>query len=131
MQDQGRARGPRPEWKIVKKLDDGTYAVWISALQAFTPRYSLQMGRLREDGSLAPFAPVNVEGTFHLTFRHPPAKAFAALLEQAEEWILGEAALRVDERVERDTKSASGPQARVTGKTARKKAKLRGEPPPT
>jgi hypothetical protein len=115
---------PKPDWKIVKKIDDGTFAVWVSALQTFVPRYSLQMGRLRPDGTLAPFIPLNVEGTYQITFRHSPAKAFIPLLEKAEEWILGEAAIRVDERVERETQAASGPKTRVTGKTARKKAKL-------
>ena len=121
----GNSRRPKPEWSVVKKIDDGMFAVWVSALQTFVPRYSIQMGRLRDDGTLSTFIPLNIDGSFSITFKSPPARAFTPLLEKAEEWILTEAASRVEDRVDRDIAAAHGPQMKKTGKTARNKEKLK------
>ena len=125
MQNHGNPRSrTKPGWKIVKKIDDGTHAILISALQSFTPRYSIQIGRIRDDGSVAPFIPLNIEGTFNLTFRVSPAKTFTKLLESAEELILTDASVRLNDRVDREMAAAKGPDTtRKTGKTARKKMK--------
>lgn len=131
MEDRKPAHGGyKPEWKVVKKLVDGELAVFVSQdVKSFRPRYSAQLGKLRQDGTLAPFVPFSTEGTFNITLK-PGLKPFAALVEQADQWVLEEIALRtdsdIDKRIEREMKGVNRDKANVrhTGKTAKKKARL-------
>lgn len=122
-----RANRQRPEWKEGTRFTlDGVTAV-VSVSQGFRTRYSVQVGRLREDGSVAPHLPVQTDGTFQVKVA-PLAKTLLALGEKVEEWISTDTALRLDERIareERDAGSGRG-EVRVTGKTARNKAKKSG-----
>lgn len=127
---QNDKRGRKPEWKVVKTIDDGKFAVQISATDTFRPRYSVQVGKVR-DGQFRPHLPIETEGLYKISLVRSLTKDLAGLLQAAEEWILEEAALRADEsldkRIEKEQKSADfgKQQTRVTGKTAKKKARLR------
>ncbi len=141
------ARGPagsssRPplEWKEAKRFTsaDGEVAVAIETTDGFRPRYSVRLGRVRPDGKLAPFLPVKITGDLQ-----PKLVAFLAsyskLLADAEEWISIELGYRaegdLDRRIVKETQQANfgKPVTKVTGKTAKKKARLaaRSSTPPT
>ena len=122
----------RPERKIVKKWTEGGVTVGIEATTTVPPRYSVKIGTWREDGTISHFIPIRIEGSFNLTISNAPSKVVLGLMQQAEAWMLEEAALRVNDDIEhkiaKETKDAAfGKQVtRVTGKTAKKKAKRLG-----
>lgn len=125
-------RAGRPEWKVIKDLKSGRFAARVSMLaDGIRPRFSLQLGLAREDGSISPHLPLEVEGYPHVRLRQSLTKDLSELLQAAEEALLEEAGLRADEalekRIEREQRDASfgKGQTRVTGKTAKKKARLK------
>lgn len=130
-----KERSNRPEWKVVKQFKDDAnrLVVTISSTQStFHPKYSVQVGHLRSDGSASPHIPMNAEPGFKVSFKASLVRDALPLLEQAESWISEEMALRFDEsidkRIEKETRDASFGQnkTRVTGKTAKKKARMKG-----
>lgn len=124
--------GLRPEWKEVKRFIDDQFVVAVSVLQGFKPKYSIQVGRLRDDGLITPHIPIHVVGPFQVKVT-PITKVVDSLLQMAEEWISSEAALSasddIESRIEKETRQANfGKQeTRHTGKTAKKKAKKLGQ----
>lgn len=129
----GPQTGHRSEWKVVKELPGtpvpGGFGVRVSMLEGFRPRYSVQVGTYRKDGVFTPHLPVETEGVYQISLKSSLTKDLIGLLTAAEEWLLEEAALRasdsLDKRIEKENKDANygKTQTRVTGKTAKKKAR--------
>lgn len=125
-----RAARPTPEWREAKRFEEDGLAVIVEMLDGFRPRYSIRTGQVRKDGKgVLPFLPVEVRGTFQISLK-PLAGPIHALLLKAEEWIQSDVAQRVsddvDWRIQKETKQLNlgRPPAKVTGKTAKRKAKL-------
>ncbi len=122
-------QAPKLDWQEAKRFVDGDVAVAVEMVEGYRPRYSLRMGRVRPDGSITSFVSVQIEGALSPKLV-PFAERQAKLLAQAEEWISTDVGYRaestIDKRIERETKQANyGKQeTRVTGKTAKKKARL-------
>ncbi len=115
---------PRTEWKDGAKFTiDGLTAV-VSVTSGFRPRYSVQIGKLRDDGVFVSHIPIHNDGSFQVKVT-PIAKILTALGEKVEEWISTELALRLDDRIEHEVKQSNFGRniTKVTGKTAKKKAK--------
>lgn len=126
MQQQNTSHrvGHRPEWKVVKELRRGGFGVNISMVSGPRPAYSMQAGGVRADGTFTPHLPLEPGGLVKIVLKRPLSD-LVALITEAEQWVLEEAALRFDERVEKEARDANfnKAQTRVTGKTAKKKAR--------
>jgi hypothetical protein len=121
---------PPLEWKEVARFEDAGLVVVVTSSGGFRPRYSAQVGKLRDDKSVAPHIPVRVDGGVDIEV-FPLATILAGLLDRAQEYIVTEANFSasedLDRRIAKETRQAGfgKPQTRVTGKTAKKKEKLK------
>ena len=107
------------------------WLVQITKSDQFIPRYSLSLSNVREDGTLAPYVPITIG---NLKLGKPDIgkeiQEVSAALAAAQTFLEEEAAfqaMRVTEDAQlRDEKKANygKPVTRVTGKTAKRKARL-------
>ena len=125
MNEQNRYARPKTEWKEGARFTEEGITLLVSVAQGFRPRFSVQVGREREDGSFIPHVPVSIDGTFQIKVT-PLSKVLGSLGEKVEEWISTRAAMQLDDRIAREEKQANfgKHETRITGKTAKKKAKL-------
>ena len=135
-QDKNQNQQPRPKlvWKQDKNFSDKSgLTVVVSKTVGPRPFYSFQIGRLREDGSVATniqWRTQRGQATFELENDH--ATILVRLMAEAQEHVVTQMqwdwAQNVDRQVERDTARGGGDNkgqkfVRAPGKTARDKAK--------
>ena len=133
------------QWSIVKRywIQDGevtdkteglpkhgTLAVTISSTGGYRPSFSVSLGTV-SDGRLNPNIAMRTEVLDGFQFKvRNVANEAAKLLLRAEEYIAVEQALswdnEIDRKIQKETKQLNQgkPEVRVTGKTAKKKAKM-------
>ncbi len=124
--EQNRYGGARPPLVFEEKAryEEEGLAVIVKAAQAgrYT-RWSVTIGKIRDDGSVSNFIPIQVsvvEGKVRTN-----EDVIHNLIRMADEYIQTEEGANLDARVEKDlAKNEYGkPKTRVTGKTAKKKAR--------
>ena len=129
---------PKTEWKHDKTFSDhkSGLAVVVSKSHGLNPMYSFQVGRVREDGSVATnmqWRTKRDQVNFELENDH--ATMLASLMASAQEHVVIEMQWawehRLQHQIDRDTKRGGegGKQqkfVRAPGKTARDKAKKGG-----
>ena len=137
MDQQQKPYRPKVEWKQDRVFTDqpSGLSVAVSKSHGLNPMFSFQVGRLREDGSVA----TNVQWrtkreqvNFDLESNH--ATVLAGLLAQAQDYVVKELQWawesRIQQQVDRDTQRSGGAGnqkfVRSPGKTARDKAKKGG-----
>lgn len=138
MEQQQKPYRPKTEWKQDKTFTDqkSGLAVVVSKSVGLNPMFSFQIGRMREDGSVA----TNVQwrtkrdqATFELENNH--AATLVDLMAQAQEHVITELQWawehRIQHQIERDEKRSGGDRGgqkfvRAPGKTARDKARKGG-----
>lgn len=129
---------PKTEWKHDKTFSDhkSGLAVVVSKSHGLNPMYSFQVGRVREDGSVATnmqWRTKRDQVNFELESDH--AAMLASLMTSAQEHVVIEMQWawehRLQHQIDRDTQRSGegGKQqkfVRAPGKTARDKAKKGG-----
>lgn len=129
---------PKTEWKHDKTFSDhkSGLAVVVSKSHGLNPMYSFQVGRVREDGSVATnmqWRTKRDQVNFELESDH--AATLASLMTSAQEHVVIEMQWawehRLQHQIDRDTQRSGegGKQqkfVRAPGKTARDKAKKGG-----
>jgi len=126
---------PKTEWKQDKVFTDhkSGMAVVVSKSHGLNPMYSFQIGRLREDGSVATntqWRTKRDQVNFELETNH--AVVLAGLMASAQEHVVTEMQWawehRLAHQIDRDTQRSGGEGkqqkfVRAPGKTARDKAR--------
>lgn len=137
MEQQRKPYRPKTEWKHDKTFSDpkSGLAVVVSKSHGLNPMYSFQVGRPREDGSVA----TNVQWrtrrdqvNFELETNH--AAMLASLMAEAQQHVVTEMQWawehRLQNQIDRDTQRTGSGQGqkfiRAPGKTARDKARKGG-----
>jgi len=136
MEQQKKPYRPKTEWKQDKVFTDpkSGLSVVVSKSHGLNPMYSFQIGRVREDGSVA----TNIQwrtkrDQVNFELETDPVTTLASLLSSAQEHAVTEMQWawehRLAHQIERDTKRSGGGEGkdqkfvRAPGKTARDKAK--------
>lgn len=137
MEQQQKPYRPKTEWKHDRTFSDqkSGLAVVVSKSHGLSPMYSFQIGRVREDGSVA----TNVQWrtkrdqvNFELETNH--AVMLSSLMAEAQQHVVTEMQWawehRLQDQIDRDTQRTGGGQGqkfvRSPGKTERDKAKKGG-----
>ena len=136
MEQQQKPYRPKTEWKQDKTFIDqkSGLAVVVSKSHGLNPLYSFQVGRVREDGSVATnmqWRTKRDQVNFELESNH--AVVLAGLMASAQEHVVTEMQWawehRLQNQIDRDTQRTNGGGqghkrvVRAPGKTARDKAK--------
>jgi hypothetical protein len=116
------------EWVHVKDIQDGNLIVKITELQAYRPRYSIEVGRANEDNKLIRHFGVFVDTHLgKVSIRESLGARIKLLVEQAESWVIERTQERenviMQERIDKEQEEADRGKVntRVTGKTEKTK----------
>lgn len=122
--------GPRAEWRIVHTEERDGIVMQVSRLDLPRPLYSMGIGRRAENGRLMPHIQVRREQTLSGVYLSQSyGLAIGELAEAGEKFITAameaDLAAYVIEREQKDLHAAKygKQQARVTGKTEKKRSK--------
>jgi len=118
-------------WLDVMTFEDGDLVVQVRKLDIRAPRFSISIGRVRNDRFL-PFLPVFTEGQGKITVVHLFAKV-GLLVQKAEEWVLEQVQRYEDEQLsykqayEERGVNKDKPKTKHTGKTERDREKKKAK----
>lgn len=96
-----RDRGPKPNWSVVKEIEEDGIVVEISSNDAQRPRYNVRIYRPGERGPI-PFLQLRTEGQGQIQIVSL-VPTVTKLLAQAEEFAREQAQIREDEYIEKRT----------------------------
>lgn len=119
-----------PTREMVQEFTQDGITIQVEQTLGLKPRFSLKIGKKLENGWLAPFVPVFIEGLGSVRIRSL-LPVMAKLLADAEAWISATAQAHEDKNMEfrlaKEQRDASfgKPKTRHTGKTEKKREKLR------
>ena len=130
---------PRSDWAPVKTFDKDNVVVRVEKLDVLKQGvektfYRVKVGHLNHEKSFIPLLPMFTEGhgKGKITIKRV-AEVVLELVKSAEDWIHNEAQYaedtRTHSRIEREQKQADRdkPVTRVTGKTEKKRNKLKAK----
>jgi hypothetical protein len=122
-------------WIPIKSFRRDVVVVQVTQLQGYRPRYSIEVGRINEDGKIRRHFGIFTlyELGSQVKIRESLGKTIASLVEEAEDWIVRVTQEReeqiLEERITSEEKEANRgkPVTRQTGKTQKEREKLKSK----